>query len=382
MNENERQALAQGYERMSAWARLLDRINVFPVADGDTGRNLVVSLAPLRRLELSGDKLMRALLLSARGNSGNIAARFMEGLLQSGDVELSLPERVSRGRDLAHTAVADPKPGTMLTLLDELTAGLEHGGGLAGEAAAAVLTQRLERSVHETTAQLPALQEAKVVDAGALGLFLLFETFIWSLIGAPGRVREVKEAFPAMVAFSPVAAEATADHGFCVDAVLRAADLDERSLRGLAELGDSAVTLSHGEYVKVHLHTDDQDALRARLEGFGPVVQWRWDDLEQQTRSYSRARPEPCLHVMTDAAGSFTRDQAEELGVTLLCSYINVSDDLSLPETHLDPSELYGAMGRGVKVSTSQASVRRTPAPATCSFIPTSTSRAPATRMA
>ena len=62
-----------GVERVSAWADLLDRINVFPVADGDTGRNLVVSLAPLRRLDQERSKMVTALLLSARGNSGNIA---------------------------------------------------------------------------------------------------------------------------------------------------------------------------------------------------------------------------------------------------------------------------------------------------------------------
>lgn len=71
-----------GYERMGAWAAVLDRINVFPVADGDTGRNLLISLAPLRNLHRRGpQKTGRDLLFAGRGNSGNIATRFVAELI-------------------------------------------------------------------------------------------------------------------------------------------------------------------------------------------------------------------------------------------------------------------------------------------------------------
>ena len=65
-----------GAERVNAWAYLLDSINVFPVADGDTGRNLAISLTPLRNSGTPKEKVIHQLLLSARGNSGNIASRF------------------------------------------------------------------------------------------------------------------------------------------------------------------------------------------------------------------------------------------------------------------------------------------------------------------
>ena len=68
-----RAALAAGYEAVVAWAEVLDRINVFPVPDGDTGRNLVLSLAPLREAGTGLPAVRERLLLSARGNSGNIA---------------------------------------------------------------------------------------------------------------------------------------------------------------------------------------------------------------------------------------------------------------------------------------------------------------------
>ncbi|MEW6333302.1 MAG: hypothetical protein AB1558_03470, partial [Thermodesulfobacteriota bacterium] len=95
-----KQALVTGVERVAAWADLLDDINVFPVADGDTGRNLVVSLSPLRRAALDRDQLIRELLLSARGNSGNIAARFFSGLLKADRID-GLAGAVRQGRDRA-----------------------------------------------------------------------------------------------------------------------------------------------------------------------------------------------------------------------------------------------------------------------------------------
>src|SRR5512139_1230320 len=113
-----REALVTGYERLGAWAELLDRINVFPIADGDTGRNLVISLAPLRRTALPREAIIRALLMGARGNSGNIGARFLEGFVAAD--EAPLRARATRGRDLAWKAVRDPKPGTMLSLCDAL----------------------------------------------------------------------------------------------------------------------------------------------------------------------------------------------------------------------------------------------------------------------
>ncbi|MCE5264322.1 MAG: DAK2 domain-containing protein, partial [Deltaproteobacteria bacterium] len=113
------QALTAGFERVAAWADLLDEINVFPVADGDTGRNLVASLSPLRQQTLGRERIARELLLSARGNSGNIAARFFSGLLTADSAE-ALPNAVRQGRDRAWMAVNDPKPGTMLTVFDAL----------------------------------------------------------------------------------------------------------------------------------------------------------------------------------------------------------------------------------------------------------------------
>ena len=87
-----RKAMADGGAAVAAWSEVLDRINVFPVPDGDTGRNLVLSFSPLRDSSVSDDVLVEKLLLSARGNSGNIGCAFVRTLLD-GAAGATLAER-------------------------------------------------------------------------------------------------------------------------------------------------------------------------------------------------------------------------------------------------------------------------------------------------
>ena len=108
-----------GVERVAAWSDVLDDINVFPVADGDTGRNLNISLTPLRYLKNDREETIHKLLLSARGNSGNIAARFFSEFLAA-DSYANLAQAAKSGRDQAWQAVSKPMPGTILTVLDTL----------------------------------------------------------------------------------------------------------------------------------------------------------------------------------------------------------------------------------------------------------------------
>ncbi len=348
------QALIAGFERIAAWADLLDEINVFPVADGDTGRNLVVSLSPLRQAARGRKRLIRELLLSARGNSGNIAARFFSGLLLAGSLP-DLAGAVRQGRDRARQAVNDPKPGTMLTVLDALTEVLDEGPPTFDGPWRERILRRLEAAVLSTPELLPKLKAAGVVDAGALGLFIYLDGF-FSLLAGDGRgFRPVTEIFKGFLKVAP-AFSAEGETGCCVDTVLRVESEFGDQSPGLSALGESVVALREGDYLKVHLHTQDSQKTREDLAAFGKVIRWSADDLGAQVRSFRRRPAEQFVHVMTDAAGSISRGITAELGVTILDSYITVGE-CSLPETHFHPEELYAAMRRGVKVSTAQASV-------------------------
>ncbi len=208
-----------GFERVAAWADLLDEINVFPVADGDTGRNLVVSLSPLRQAALGRERLTRELLLSARGNSGNIAARFFSGLLMADSVR-DLAGAVRQGRDRAWQAVNDPKQGTMLTVFDALTEAVEEGPATFDGPWRERALKRLEGAVLSTPELLPKLKAAGVVDAGALGIFIFLDGFFSVLAGDGDGFRPVTEIFKDYLKVSPAFSE-EGETGCCVDTVLR-----------------------------------------------------------------------------------------------------------------------------------------------------------------
>lgn len=347
-------ALVAGVERVSAWSDLLDQINVFPVADGDTGRNLKISLTPLRCIKEIREETIHDLLLSARGNSGNIATRFFSGFLKTDSSE-GLCEAARIGRDLAWRAVHHPIPGTMLTVFDALVDLLEREAFQYTTRFVTGIIDRLEEAVKSTLELLPKLKQAGVVDAGALGMYIFFEGFFHSLVGRTDEFRLIPDRFENMLEVSPSFHEEM-DHGYCVDMVLHFQINDQERVEKLSEFGGGLVIIPHQEYLKVHLHTSDAEEAKSRAESLGKVVQWTDESIGTQIKAFKRRPLQGAIHIMTDGAGSVTREDSCDLGITLLDSYITAGEK-SLPETLFSPSELYGLMRAGVKVSTSQASL-------------------------
>jgi DegV family protein with EDD domain len=353
MDDVLKKAFIAGGERVAAWADLLDAINVYPVADGDTGRNLAVSLSPLRLAGESSDRLVRRLLVAARGNSGNIASQFISAFYAlAAPSELAPAVREANAR--AWKAVSRPKPGTMLSVFDALEETLDKQDFAGDEESAARIVARLGEAVRETKQLLPKLGQAGVVDAGALGMYIFFEGFFCTLAGRTDSYRPVTDVFAGSLKIASSFRE-EAESGFCVDFVVKAGARAE-DLAKVAEAEESAVILRDGDLYKIHLHTDDREKVRSQMGALGSVMTWEDDNLALQIRDFMNAPADSPLHVMTDAAGSLTRDDARKYGFTLLASYLNAGDQ-SLPETYFHPAELYRAMSGGIKVSTSQASV-------------------------
>ena len=343
-------ALSAGTERVAAWSDLLDRINVFPVADGDTGRNLVLSLAPLKALP--NDTIIKDLLLSARGNSGNIAASFFSGFLSS-EPHRDFASAVTEGRKRAFDAVPDPKKGTMLDVFDTLEASAVSARN-TGDGHKAMV-ESLEKTVRETTEINPKLKQAMVVDSGALGMFIFFDAFLNALNGTQDEMKHVSHIFKDRLSISKDWHKDEDAGGCCIDFVVKLDGLTELNSEELARFDESVVALRHNDLVKIHLHADSSDAVRSSMSKLGTLVQWSEDNLHEQTERFGSLL-KPVLHIVTDAAGSITRNDAGDLGLTLLDSYISIGQQ-SMPETCLEQSLLYSAMRKGVRASTAQASI-------------------------
>jgi hypothetical protein len=343
-----------GVERIAAWSDVLDEINVFPVADGDTGRNLIISLTPLRYLQEDPELTIRQLLISARGNSGNIAARFFSGFLTADSLAV-IPQAAKLGREHAWGAVHAPVPGTMLTVFDALVECLERNRIENKRECVSKIIDHLEKAVQATPDLLPKLKDAGVVDSGALGMYIFLEGFFNSLIGSADNFRSIPATFRDRLRISS-SYQTETEEGYCVDLVVRIDGGTREKIHTLSELGESTVVIPHQDCLKIHLHTDKPAAVKTQVEALGNVVQWTDDDIGAQIENFKRRPRHAGIHIMTDAAGSVTRKDSRELGITLLDSYI-ITGDKSLPETHFAPAEVYETMRAGEKVSTSQASV-------------------------
>ena len=141
---------------------------------------------------------------------------------------------------------------------------------------------------------------------------------------------------------------------YCVSAVILPEADQAEARRCLAGWGESLVVSEATDRLKVHLHTDNREALRSGLMQIGQVVDWSEEKIALAPSNVNQtAQP---VHIMTDAAGSVTLEDAQTLGMTLLDSYLVVGDQ-SYPETLYSPAALYAAMDGGQKVSTAQASV-------------------------
>jgi dihydroxyacetone kinase-like predicted kinase len=94
----------------------------------------------------------------------------------------------------------------------------------------------------------------------------------------------------------------------------------DQKIKAIARGGESIFVIREGDYVKVHLHTPDREQTRRRIETISQVLQWSDDDLQAQTAAFQDPHARQALHVMTDAAGSLTREHARTLDITLLDS--------------------------------------------------------------
>jgi hypothetical protein len=354
MYDNLLKAVAAGYERIVAWADILDRINVYPVPDGDTGRNLVITLGACRNINGDLNSLISEILLSARGNSGNIAAAFLAGFLTCNELS-SLSASAEAGCNLAYRAVPNPQQGTMISLFDALSTSLKRTPSERTGIWVDSIIHDMEETVRNTREQLPELKKAGVVDAGALGMLVFLDPLLNTLAGRPVRpsffTDDLKDSFNV----SPTWQD-NKYQGYCFDVLLKVGQEEQEVIKHVMDVGESFVAMPNGECLKVHLHASDRERVRQDLTAVGAILSWAEDDLAEQTLRFSEFRKKQAIHIMTDAAGSVSRDLAHKLEITLLNSYIAVGSRC-LPETYVDPTQLFKAMKAGAKVSTSQPSI-------------------------
>jgi DAK2 domain fusion protein YloV len=310
-----RRALAE----LEARREEVNDLNVFPVADGDTGDNMALTLrAVLDELDrLSGagdideigrdeivDSVARAALLGARGNSGVILSQLIRGAaeeLASRPGELVDPVLVgaamTRASDRARGSVREPAEGTILTVVQDMAHRVSHELGhlpeprlhhddaerqdqLIAEVLEAAVAAGQE-SVRRGPDLLPILRQAGVVDAGGFGLTVILAGVVAALRGA--EAPQLDHHAPARVTHPQ---HQSSTYRWCTNFAVTGEDLDASAwMRALEALGDSVLVVGDQRTLKVHLHTDEPDAAMALFADAGRVSRVDMADMHEQVQA-------------------------------------------------------------------------------------------------
>ena len=340
--------------------REINDLNVFPVADGDTGDNMALTLqAVLTELDrLAADRLIdeigrdeivdavaRAALLGARGNSGVILSQLIRGAaeeLVSRPGELVDPVLIgaamARAAQRAYGSVRQPTEGTILTVLRDMATSVSteiaHMGdtrlGSEGDPAVqnALIADVLERALDAGEASvrrgpdlLPILRESGVVDAGGHALTIIVAGMIAALRGTDAPSVAVQE--PARVSYPQ---HDSSTYRYCTNFAVTGRDLDPRGwIEPLESFGDSVLVVGDAATLKIHVHTDDPARAAALFAGVGEVSHLDVADMHEQVLARSdrlaAAAAEPDAQrcaALAVVAGAGLRRLYESLGVWVL----------------------------------------------------------------
>ena len=364
-------ALRAGIRRLQLGQEHLDRINVFPVPDGDTGTNLALTmgvvLAALKRSSPAhaGELLTGvadAALDGARGNSGAILAQFFLGV---GDAVSHLAElrpadfarAVQGGAAYAREALAEPREGTILTVLSDVGAELGALVGAGSDDFRSLVRRalaRAERSLEATRAELEVLTRANVVDAGAAGFVALLAGFADYLDS--GTLDESEVLLPQLADEHDAAGgEACLEHRWCTECMVSGSAIDRRILRErLAAIGSSLVVAGTQCKVRVHVHASEPAAVFRIAAEFGVVSAEKADDMQRQQEAALHAARRT-VAIVTDTAADIPDEELERLDIHVVPVRVHFGERSYLDKVSLAPDEFYRMLAASpVQPKTSQ----------------------------
>ena len=361
-------ALVSGIHQVINEQDFLNRINVFPVADGDTGTNLSLSLGTgLAVLQQPGDKhlgtmlasLADALLDGARGNSGAIVAQFFQGVSDSaGELTRFTPytfsKAVSTGNDYAHDAMSKPREGTILSVIAACAAAVaKHVSDVRDGDFGKLIDVALDSAssaLARTTEQLDVLKKAGVVDAGARGFVALLEGM--SDYIRHGRITPAPDLAALHDEFAPVITVGSAEESefrYCTECIVTGADIDRRKLReALSALGDSLVLAGTKRKAKVHLHVNEPEEAFAVCRRYGEVSSEKADDMHRQTHS-SHHDTGRRFAVITDSAADIADEDMERLDIHMVPCRVQFGERGYLDKVSITADEFFAELATNPK---------------------------------
>lgn len=342
-----------GAQEVMANKKYLNKINVFPVADGDTGSNLfstmhsIVTYSEVKStIKHTLESIADSALTGARGNSGLIFAQYFQGLSEAvGNDEFTPEDFVSassNGFRYAYKAVDNPIEGTILTTMQVFHESLNeymkknNNFMMALEAAYEMVVQAVER----TTKQLMVLKKASVVDSGAKGFAYFIKGFIHGLKGEKLAFVSVEKS-PEIVHVH----EGNFNFRYCSEALI--GDCKNIKKGDLKHFGDCLIIAGSNRKTRIHIHTDEPVNFFEYLSDRGIILDHKVDDMHLQ---YERVHhPKYSRVIVTDSIADIPKELLDEeqvhmIPLTLLVGEVSYFDKLTIS------NELVYSLAKKMKV--------------------------------
>jgi len=323
----------------------IDALNVFPVPDGDTGTNMLLTMrsaieeayrAPDQSASAVAKAIAKGALMGARGNSGVILSQIWRGLAQGLAEKESftgtdLADALTQGSIMAYKGLSNPVEGTILTVITEAASAAQAQAASNGDDLKVVLEATVNaasESVAKTPALLPVLREAGVVDAGGQGLYTILEGALRYLRGEKEQMQFRKPQM--IVSDIPVATGVPhmtgveeVPYGYCTNVLLKGQGLDPDKLRmKLKRKGQSLVVAGDESIVRIHIHTYDPGKILHYVGSLGTMHEISIRNMDEQHQGFvemQRERmPAVDITIIAVASGEGLTEVFKSLGAAVV----------------------------------------------------------------
>lgn len=336
--------IAGGAVNLKEHVQEINDLNVFPIPDGDTGENMLLTMLGGAKLQDSQEddlselsrKISDAMLLSARGNSGVILSQFFNGITKGfsktyeADIE-QLKAAFKLGVEKAYKSVMTPTEGTILTVIREATEAACNSDAQSPLEFLDAFLKEAKSSLNRTPELLPVLKEAGVVDSGGAGLVYIVEGMKMAMLGKEiGAALVNKEQNQEELDLDAFDENSELTFGYCTEVLLRLQTAKVKDVNSFQEsvivdylgtIGDSMVVVKNGSIVKIHVHTMTPHKVLSYLQQFGEYLKVKIENMSLQhnntikeEKAQKPKKPRKAVAVVTVAQGQGVKDMFTDAG--------------------------------------------------------------------
>jgi len=352
----------------------LNKINVFPVPDGDTGTNLASTMRSI--LEMSrrhqsisevAQSIADAALIGARGNSGAIFAQYFHGIRDyiGEKKEIHVTELINAfvyAVDFAYKAVLEPVEGTVLTVIKIWASVLKESFEELKAFVESFLKafRRSTEALDQTTNQLKVLKESHVVDAGGKGFLIFLDgmgTFLKT--GEKPDLTHIVDTVDTVAMSAEHHLDSEIKNRYCTEALIDSEKIDSQSLREMASgYGDSVVIADNGKKARIHVHTNNPADLFFELQKRGDIIQQKVDDMKMQYRIKNQRKYK--IGLLTDSTCDIPEELLDKFQIQMVPLQLNFGSTGFLDKLTITPEYFYTLLAESPYVpSSSQPSFRK-----------------------